>query len=207
MKQALMNSCKFDKDYFEHGREKHLSWYENFRWTPSISFSIASVLNDLYPNKSILDFGCAKGYIVKALRDLGVDACGYDISEYAISCAPDDIKKYVSSTTFDSQDIIFSKDVLEHIPYEEILDLTVNLADHCGERALIIVPLAENGVYRAAEYELDVTHVIREDESWWCDLFKKSGFTIKNMYYSFHGIKQFWTEKYPYSNGFFLLEK
>jgi 2-polyprenyl-3-methyl-5-hydroxy-6-metoxy-1,4-benzoquinol methylase len=200
-----MNSHKFNVDYFEHGREKHLSWYENYRWIPYISLSIASVLKDIYPQKTILDFGCAKGFTVRALRYLDVNAYGYDISEYAISEAPDDIKQYISCKEFIPQDVIFSKDVLEHIEYSDI-ETTINLLSKNCSYALIIIPLADNNVYRAAEYELDVTHIIRKDELWWLNMFKANGFKIVNMYYNFHSIKQNWIDKYPYSNGFFLLK-
>jgi len=47
-------------------------------------------------NKKVLEIGCAKGFIVEALRDLGVNAYGIDVSEYAISCAREDIKPYLT---------------------------------------------------------------------------------------------------------------
>ena len=40
---------------------------------------------NLDKHQTICDFGCAKGYLVYALRLLGYDAYGVDISEYAIS--------------------------------------------------------------------------------------------------------------------------
>ena len=38
--------------------------------------------------------GCAMGTLVAALRDRGVNAYGIDISEYAISQVPEDIRPY-----------------------------------------------------------------------------------------------------------------
>ena len=38
----------------------------------------------------VLDIGCAKGFLVKDLIDLGIDAYGIDVSEYALkNCHPD----------------------------------------------------------------------------------------------------------------------
>ena len=39
---------------------------------------------DIHRGQKILDIGCAKGYLVKALRWLGRDAYGFDISDYAL---------------------------------------------------------------------------------------------------------------------------
>ena len=47
-------------------------------------------------NKKVLEIGCAKGFVVEALRDLGVDAYGIDVSQYAISCAREDIKPFLT---------------------------------------------------------------------------------------------------------------
>jgi SAM-dependent methyltransferase len=45
---------------------------------------------------TVLDVGCAKGFLVDALVKRGVDATGIDISEYAISAAPAHIRDRVS---------------------------------------------------------------------------------------------------------------
>ena len=45
--------------------------------------------------RTVLDVGCAKGYLVRALRERGVDARGIDISEYAIECADQETRPYL----------------------------------------------------------------------------------------------------------------
>ncbi|GAI29747.1 unnamed protein product [marine sediment metagenome] len=54
------------------------------------------------PRGKLLDIGCAFGYIVKRLRDKGFDALGIDISEYALSQAPEDIKPYLKQGSVDN---------------------------------------------------------------------------------------------------------
>lgn len=44
--------------------------------------------------KRTLDVGCAKGFLVEALRDRGIEAFGIDISEYAIGEVRSDIRPY-----------------------------------------------------------------------------------------------------------------
>ena len=45
--------------------------------------------------KKVLEIGSAKGFVVEGLRDLGIDAYGLDISQYAYDCAREDIKPYL----------------------------------------------------------------------------------------------------------------
>ena len=46
--------------------------------------------------KKVLDVGCAKGFLVEDLRNFGVDAYGIDVSQYAIDCASEAIKPYLT---------------------------------------------------------------------------------------------------------------
>ena len=51
------------------------------------------IIEDLKP-QTVLDAGCAMGYLVAALRDRGVEAYGVGISGYAISMVREGIKPY-----------------------------------------------------------------------------------------------------------------
>ena len=56
--------------------------------------SVAKRIKKIYKlkkNAKILDIGCAKGFLVKDLIDLGFDAYGLDISEYAIKNSHEDV--------------------------------------------------------------------------------------------------------------------
>jgi hypothetical protein len=44
---------------------------------------------------SVLDVGCAKGFLVAELRERDLDAYGIDISRYAVSCAPKSLAPYL----------------------------------------------------------------------------------------------------------------
>ena len=143
---------RFDEDYFEHGVEKKIGLYENFHWQPWRSFGIAGRLMGLYPNQVILDYGCAKGYIVKALRVLGAEAYGYDVSEYALSQAPEEVRDYLykPGDVVPKVDTVFAKDVFEHVEPDKLPELLTNLRPHC-RNLFAIVPLGDGGKYRIAE--------------------------------------------------------
>ena len=89
----------YDENYFERGLQLGISGYTSYSWMPELTLKMAEFLaEDLnLRNKTALDFGCAKGYLVKALRIYGIEAYGYDASEYAISQAPKEIGRYCSN--------------------------------------------------------------------------------------------------------------
>jgi hypothetical protein len=86
---------------------------------------LANNLIERYHPKSLLDIGTGCGYLVKTLREKGVDAWGTEISEYALqnSCAPGyvvygDIRNLPFKD--DKFEVIHSQGVWEYIPEDEV---------------------------------------------------------------------------------------
>jgi ubiquinone/menaquinone biosynthesis C-methylase UbiE len=75
--------------YFDGPREYGYGGYQyDGRWKPVAQDLIAHF--GLLRGDRLLDIGCAKGYLVKELVELGIDAYGIDVSEYAMfNCHPD----------------------------------------------------------------------------------------------------------------------
>jgi len=68
--------------------------------------------------------GCAKGFLVEALRDRRIDAFGIDVSEFAIGEVRPDVRPYcrvsLAVASFDGvYDLIVCIGVLEHMPEHE----------------------------------------------------------------------------------------
>ena len=181
----------YNKDYYESGIENGISGYRNYRWIPELTIRMAHCLiQDLSisTSQSVLDYGCAKGYLVKALRLLDINAFGLDVSQYAISQADPEIREYVSQcspilsldelckhcTTYDW---FLAKDVFEHIHQDSLLS-NLNLISRYARNIFFAVPLAYDNKYIIPAYEDDVTHVIRENKKWWCDFVTQAGWTI-----------------------------
>ena len=81
----------YGKEYFDGPREYGYGGYNyDGRWKP-VAKDIMKHYN-LSKKSKVLDIGCAKGFLVKDLVDLGIDAYGLDISKYAIENAQLDIK-------------------------------------------------------------------------------------------------------------------
>ncbi len=106
-------------------------------WEQHFQNFAAQVVRDIRP-KSALDAGCAMGFLVEALRDQGVDAYGFDVSEYALSQAREDIKPFLwvasAVTPLDRDyDLIISTEVLEHLSPEEAEAAVENLCSHTND--------------------------------------------------------------------------
>ena len=200
---------EFDREYFEQGPMTGKSLYTNYRWLPELTLPLCHHLVTycgIMQEDRILDFGCAKGYVVHGLRLLGYDAHGVDVSEYAISQAPKEVNGYVTKIEpFEEisadYDWVICKDILEHLPYESIDDQLQLLAD-CTANLIAMVPLGDGQKYYIEAYEQDVTHIIREDLKWWEDRFFRNGFNVDVMTYDMGPFKTNW-QIHPQGNGLF----
>jgi ubiquinone/menaquinone biosynthesis C-methylase UbiE len=82
-------SREYGKEYFDGAREYGYGGYSyDGRWKPVAH----DIINHFALSKGdrVLDIGCAKGFLVKDLVALGIDAYGIDVSKYAImNCEPE----------------------------------------------------------------------------------------------------------------------
>jgi len=204
---------EFDEKYYESGKSSGKSLYTNYKWLPELTIPLAFRLIEelnIKPYHRVLDFGCAKGFLVKALRLLYRDAYGVDISKYAINKCDESVREYVKeiNTAADIDDVwfdfIIAKDVLEHIPHQELLTL-LPMFREISNCVFVVVPLGDGNKYIIDSYESDITHIIREDADWWINLFKKCGYSDIHFRYEVDGIKDNY-KKFKKGNGFFILK-
>lgn len=86
---------RFDKEFFDGDRiNGYGGYYYDGRWK-----KVAEKLQEIYrvsPDSSVLDIGCAKGFLLYDLQDMlpGIKVAGLDISKYAINHAMDGFGKY-----------------------------------------------------------------------------------------------------------------
>lgn len=209
---------EYDKTYFECGIESGVSLYQNYRWMPELTIPMTMTIIDflgIKRHQTVLDFGCAKGFLVKALRLLYRKAYGVDASEYAIKNVDPDVERFCilksgpcyanATASFPrSFDFCIAKDVLEHLEESE---LKLELYALPSDRLFAVIPLGEEARYRAPANDLDVTHRICEPESWWTGFFESEGWTVKDLRLHLQGIKDHYYERFPNSHGFFTLER
>lgn len=82
-KKHIFISRKYGKEYFDGNRDYgYGGYYYDGRWKP-VAKDIKKFFK-LKNNDKLLDVGCAKGFLVNDLIDVGIDAYGLEISKYAI---------------------------------------------------------------------------------------------------------------------------
>ncbi len=159
----------YDESYYARYGGAPYRWGERV-WHDFFGRVADAIVAELRP-KSVLDAGCGIGFLVGALRDRGVEAYGLDLSEYAISQVPDEIRPYcrLASVTEELErdyDLIVCLEVLEHLPPDLGERAIENLARH-----------AEQILFSSTSTDFsDASHLgIRPIEDW-IDLFGRHGF-------------------------------
>ena len=162
-----MTETHYDADYYLRGPETGKSNYSDYSWKPDLTLPLADHLKRVMHIKDgdrVLDFGCARGYLVKALRMRGVEAFGYDSSKWAVENCDEGVKEWVSTVMPEGQfDHINFKDTAEHIHPAELAPLLERLIGSMRKSMLMIVPLTDevNGPYLRPEDNADPSHIIR----------------------------------------------
>ncbi|MEB3217340.1 MAG: glycosyltransferase [Nostocales cyanobacterium 94392] len=128
------------------------------------------IVSDICPT-TILDAGCAMGFLVEALRQKNVETWGIDISEYAIKKAHQSIQPYcwigsVTEVFPRKYDLIVSIEVLEHLPKAEAEKALANLCQHTDDILFSSSPF---------DYK-EATHFNVQPPEYWAEQFAKHGF-------------------------------
>jgi len=128
--------------YFQH--DCGVPYERNEHWLKFFGEVADGIVRDLQPT-SVLDAGCAMGFLVEALRNRGVEAFGVDVSEYAISQAHDSVREFCSVASLAEPlprryDLIVSIEVLEHIPAADAGRAIANLCQATDRILLSTTP-------------------------------------------------------------------
>jgi SAM-dependent methyltransferase len=106
------------------GHEGKRSGYDSYTRDTSHADALVSVLLQSVDARNALDVGCARGFVVEALRDVGIDASGCDFSAYAINTASRGARGHLrwgdlsARLPYDSGafELVTCFETLEHLP-------------------------------------------------------------------------------------------
>jgi SAM-dependent methyltransferase len=105
---------------------------DNEHWQGFFDGVAAAIVAQLNP-RTVLDAGCAKGFLVAALRERGVDAVGFDLSEFAVRDAPASARPHVRVGSLTepiegTYDLVTCVEVIEHLDPADAHTAVANLA-------------------------------------------------------------------------------
>lgn len=154
--------------YYKH--DCGLPYERNEHWLAMFGSVADQIVRTVQPT-TVLDAGCAMGFLVEMLRQRGVEAYGRDISAYAIDHVHDDVRDYceVGSITApfpQTYDLIVCIEVLEHMTTPDARQAVANLCQYADDIIFSSTPFD----YR------EVTHFNVRPPEYWSSLFAQQGF-------------------------------
>ena len=166
---AGTGSADYKAGYF-HGSLGPPYEYDEPHWQTFFG-NIADSLVRVFEPTTSYDAGCARGFLVRALAERGVDARGGDISEYAIGDAPPDLAPRLEvrdlTNPFDERyDLVTCIEVLEHMAPDQARIAIGNL---CAATDRIVLSSTPDDFTEA-------THINVRQPSGWAQDFAVHGF-------------------------------
>lgn len=181
-REVIEIASQFGFEYFDGSREFGYGGYVyDGRWK-----TIAKEICEHYGIKSgdkVLDVGCAKGFLVKDLRDLNIDCYGVDISNYAIANCHPDVKNYVR--VGDSRelnfrdgefDLVLSINTLHNLKRNDIIKSLSELMRVSQKSCFVQVDSYITTEEKSRFEEWVLTARFHDYPSGWLDLFKEAGY-------------------------------
>ncbi|HJW89634.1 MAG TPA: class I SAM-dependent methyltransferase [Anaerolineales bacterium] len=158
----------YDAYYFAHGCGE--PYQRSEIWLTLFNSFAERIQRDINP-ASVLDAGCAMGFLVETLRQRGVEAWGVDISAYAIGQLAPQIQPYcwlgsVTEPFPRTYDLIVSIEVLEHLSPQQAEQAVENLCRHSEDILFSSTPF---------DYK-EVSHFNVQPPEYWAELFARLNF-------------------------------
>jgi 2-polyprenyl-3-methyl-5-hydroxy-6-metoxy-1,4-benzoquinol methylase len=176
----------YDRAYFEEGTKSN--WPDGYQWRSfaGVFTETAAFLASSFPEAtSFLDVGCAKGFLVRALREKQKECWGVDHSSWALEHAdpaalPHLIRASAEEIPFERRfDMVLAFDLLPHLTEEQALRF-LNTAREWTDMGLVaVIPSFESDEderrYLQASDDADLSHILMRSRRWWHETFLRAG--------------------------------
>ena len=132
--------------------------------------------------RTFLDMGSAKGFLVRALREKGAQAWGFDHSPWALAQAETAAKPYLSladvaNAAYDRPfDVLVAMSLLESLTEEQIRFFLPRARAWTTQAIFATIPtLSGDSGAPQAWNDRDLSHVTLRDRDWWRQRFLEAG--------------------------------
>lgn len=155
--------------------DAHLGGYDNYTWDNEQWRGFFQLIADrivaVAGQGRMLDVGCAKGLLVQALREKGVDARGFDISQHAVEAAHENVREHlwVASATEPIEgryDLVSMIEMIEHMGPQDA-QAAIDRVTAVTDRVLFSSSPADHD---------EPTHVNTKPTAVWAAWFAERGF-------------------------------
>jgi SAM-dependent methyltransferase len=169
-----------DYGAFYYSHDCGVPYERNEHWLKFFADAADRIVRDLHP-ASVLDAGCAMGFLVEALHRRGIEAWGIDISEYAISKVDESVAERCRVASIldplpQRFDLICCIEVLEHLRPEDADPAIANLC-RSTDRILLSTSPEDFG---------EATHLnVRPPEAWTAALAREGFFRNLELDFSY----------------------
>ena len=177
---------EFGKDFFDGDRKSGYGgcFYNSRFWQPVISTFQEHFW--LTKESSVLDVGCAKGFMLHDMAELipGINVIGIDISQYAIDNAIEDMKGHVQTGDArelpfedNSFDVVISVTTVHNFDRKECIQALQEIERVSRGKSFITVDAYRNHEEKEAmnAWNLTAKTILHVEE--WKELFKEAGYT------------------------------
>ena len=187
IKNTTKSVQDFEEDYFDN-KEFEYSYggllYDG-RFLPNVRKLASYYRLTGHRNTSVLDYGCAKGFILTEFKKCGVGrVLGYDISKYALENAhvlvKEDLILLEPGVDIMHDENEFSltmcKEVLPYLDEEEIFNLIKNLNLWGNSTYIYTYAVDDKSMVEPLQNAEQVLKTIKPSD-WWHQMFKDAEYT------------------------------
>lgn len=167
----------FDEEYFASGNYvDYLERQGRYEKLAEDILSLYNSINLIAPHDSILDYGCATGFLLNGLHKQGFcNTHGYDISEWALSRVQPE-HQIIELNEKQAFDHCFCLDVLEHMTDQEIKFTFSKLTAFI---LTVRIPCSLDGKkFHLAPSRADETHINCKTREEWTNLLGLLGYEL-----------------------------
>jgi SAM-dependent methyltransferase len=162
------SSNLFDKYYFDHNCGTPYGQRQD--WLNTYNRIADLIVRDIQPG-TMLDAGCAYGYMIEVMRPRGVECWGIDVSEHAIQSVHPDARQYCRTASVldplpQKYDLITCFEVVEHMPPGQGEQAIANLCRYTDDILFCSSPV---------DFK-EATHLNVQPVEYWAEQFAVQGF-------------------------------